>query len=58
MTERLTLRYRTMIADHDQLLASAGASVTGHEFHRTTVEPCRGAAAAWLVDGEPAGFLS
>jgi cobyrinic acid a,c-diamide synthase len=56
MTERLTLRYRTMIADHDQLLARAGASVTGHEFHRTAVEPCRGAAAAWLVDGEPAGF--
>ena len=30
--------------------------MTGHEFHRTAVEPCRGAAAAWLVDGEPAGF--
>jgi cobyrinic acid a,c-diamide synthase len=56
MTERLTLRYRTMIADHDQLVAEAGASVTGHEFHRTTVEPCHGTAAAWLVDGEPTGF--
>jgi cobyrinic acid a,c-diamide synthase len=56
MTERLTLRYRTMIADHDQLLASAGTSVTGHEFHRTTIEPCHGAAAAWLVDSEPTGF--
>ena len=56
MTERLTLRYRTMVADHDQLLAPAGAEVTGHEFHRTTVEPRHGAAAAWLVDGEPAGF--
>ena len=34
----------------------AGDSVTGHEFHRTTVEPRHGAAAAWLVDGEPIGF--
>jgi cobyrinic acid a,c-diamide synthase len=56
MTKRLTLRYRTMIADHDQLLAPAGVSVTGHEFHRTTVEPRRRHAAAWLVDGEPTGF--
>ncbi len=56
MTERLTLRYQTMIADHDQLLAPAGAEVTGHEFHRTTVEPRHGAAAAWLLNGEPAGF--
>ena len=56
MTERLTLRYRSMIADHDHLLAGAGASVTGHEFHRTRIEPRHGAAAAWLVDGESAGF--
>ena len=56
MTERLTLRYQTMIADHDQLLAPAGRAVTGHEFHRTTVEPRHGAAAAWLLNGEPAGF--
>jgi cobyrinic acid a,c-diamide synthase len=56
MTERLTLRYQTMIADQDQLLAAAGAEVHGHEFHRTAVEPRHGAAAAWLVNGEPAGF--
>jgi cobyrinic acid a,c-diamide synthase len=56
MTERLTLCYQTMIADHDQLLAPGGRAVTGHEFHRTTVEPRHGAAAAWLVNGEPAGF--
>jgi cobyrinic acid a,c-diamide synthase len=56
MTKRLTLRYRTMIADHDQLLAPSGVSATGHEFHRTAVEPCRGHAAAWLVNGEPSGF--
>jgi cobyrinic acid a,c-diamide synthase len=56
MTERLTLSYRTGTADHDQLLAPAGVSVTGHEFHRTMVEPRRGHAAAWLVNGEPTGF--
>jgi cobyrinic acid a,c-diamide synthase len=56
MTARLTLRYHTLIADHDQLLVPAGASVTGHEFHRTTVDPPRGQAAAWRVNGEPTGF--
>ena len=56
MTERLTLRYRAMTTGHDQLLARAGVSVTGHEFHRTTVQPCSGVAAAWRVDGEPTGF--
>jgi cobyrinic acid a,c-diamide synthase len=56
MTERLTLGYRTVVADHDHLLAPGGAQVAGHEFHRTTVEPSAGPAAAWLVDGEPAGF--
>jgi cobyrinic acid a,c-diamide synthase len=56
MTKRLMLRYRTMIADHDQLLAEAGAAMTGHEFHRTTVEPRHGETPAWLVDGEAVGF--
>ncbi len=56
MTDRLTLRYRKMAADHDQLLARTGTWVTGHEFHRTAAEPRHGAAAAWLVDGEPDGF--
>ena len=56
MSKRLTLSYRTMIADHDQLLAAAGVQLTGHEFHRTTIEPDSGVAPAWLVDGEPIGF--
>jgi cobyrinic acid a,c-diamide synthase len=56
MTERLTLGYRTGVADHDHLLARGGAQVAGHEFHRTTVEPSLGPAAAWLFDAEPAGF--
>jgi cobyrinic acid a,c-diamide synthase len=58
MTDRLTLRYRSMTADHDHLLASSGTTVTGHEFHRTSVEPRHGEAAAWSVDGEPIGFSS
>ena len=56
MTQRLTLRYRSLLADHDHLLAPEGGRVTGHEFHRTAVEPLRGDRAAWLVDGEHAGF--
>ncbi len=56
MTPKLTLRYQTMIADHDQLLAVAGTRVTGHEFHRTQVTPRSGARTAWLVDGQPVGF--
>jgi cobyrinic acid a,c-diamide synthase len=56
MTQRLTLSYRTVHADHDHLLAAGGAQVTGHDFHRTTVEPSHGPAAAWLMDGEPMGF--
>ena len=56
MTPRLTLRYRTAVADHDHLLAAAG-----EPGHRARVPPHRGRAAsadsaAWLVDGEPAGF--
>ena len=58
MTDRLTLRYRTPVADHDHLLAAAGRRVTGHEFHRTVVEPAYGDRPAWLVDGEPVGFAT
>ena len=58
MSSRLTLRYRTPVAGHDHLLAPAGTRVTGHEFHRTVVEPSSGAAAAWLVDGTPSGFAA
>ena len=58
MTDRLALRYRTPVAGRDQLLAAAGRRVTGHEFHRTVVEPPAGDVPAWLVDGEPSGFAS
>ena len=56
MTPRLTLGYRTAVADHDHLLGVAGRRVTGHEFHRTTVEPVAGDLPAWLIDGQPVGF--
>jgi cobyrinic acid a,c-diamide synthase len=56
MTRRLTLGYRTAVADHDHLLAEAGRRVTGHDFHRTAVEPSAGASAGWLVDGCRVGF--
>jgi cobyrinic acid a,c-diamide synthase len=56
MTGRLTLSYRTAVADHDHLLAVAGRRVTGHDFHRTSVEPPAGASAGWLVDGRRVGF--
>ena len=32
--------------------------MTGHEFHRTVVEPAYGERPAWLVDGDPAGFAT
>jgi cobyrinic acid a,c-diamide synthase len=56
MTPKLTLRYQTLLAAEDQLLAARGARVTGHEFHRTHVEPAAGQDEAWLVDGHRVGF--
>ncbi|HYI54473.1 MAG TPA: cobyrinate a,c-diamide synthase [Microlunatus sp.] len=56
MTPRLTLGYRTAVADHDHLLGAAGRRVTGHEFHRTTVTPTAGAPPGWLLDGVGDGF--
>ncbi|MGI3783264.1 MAG: cobyrinate a,c-diamide synthase, partial [Janthinobacterium lividum] len=56
MTPRLTLSYQTLVAPADGLLGPAGTRATGHEFHRTTVTPERGASAAWLADGQAYGF--
>jgi cobyrinic acid a,c-diamide synthase len=52
----LTLSYRTVITHRDQLLAAAGSQLTGHEFHRTAVEPRSAATPAWVVNDEPSGF--
>jgi cobyrinic acid a,c-diamide synthase len=56
MTPQLTLSYRAIIADHDHLLARAGTRLTGHEFHRTTIDPPHRVPAAWLADGKQVGF--
>jgi cobyrinic acid a,c-diamide synthase len=39
MTDRLTLGYRAATAVHDGPVAAAGATLRGHEFHYSHVEP-------------------
>jgi len=56
MTPRLTLAYRTVVAPVDHLLATAGTRVSGHEFHRTTVDPTGDS--AWVGPNGPMGFAS
>jgi cobyrinic acid a,c-diamide synthase len=64
MTGRLALGYRDAVALVDSHVAPAGARVTGHEFHRTSVTPRSGlladrrAEAAWAWRGaDPEGFV-
>ncbi|GAA4356524.1 cobyrinate a,c-diamide synthase [Angustibacter luteus] len=47
MTGRLTLGYRRAEAERGSPAAPAGEQVSGHEFHRTRVEPPHGPDAAW-----------
>ncbi|QFZ22681.1 cobyrinate a,c-diamide synthase [Saccharothrix syringae] len=51
MTPRLTLGYRDAVAPHDSVLARAGARITGHEFHRTSLSVPHGATPAWRWRG-------
>lgn len=46
-TERLTLGYREASALSESSVHSAGEQVTGHEFHRTTVDFARSYQPAW-----------
>ncbi len=48
---RLTLGYRDAVAVGDSVLYRAGDRVTGHEFHRSTVEPGAAPAWGWRADG-------
>jgi cobyrinic acid a,c-diamide synthase len=48
-TPRLTLGYRDAVAPADSSLHPAGRRVTGHEFHRTTVEFTDPVQPAWLM---------
>ena len=56
MTPRLTLSYPSVTAPADSLLTREGETVTGHEFHRTHVDPVAGPTAAWAIDDVPTGF--
>ena len=58
MTDGLTLRYPEVPALSDSLLTRAGERISGHEFHRTVVDPVAGDRPAWKLDGEPVGFTS
>lgn len=50
-TPRLTLGYRDAVAAVDSALFATGQRVTGHEFHRTTVEFRDPVEPAWLMPG-------
>ncbi|MFL0291265.1 cobyrinate a,c-diamide synthase [Mycobacterium sp. SMC-18] len=50
-TERLTLGYRDAVATVDSSMHTAGERVTGHEFHRTTVEFTEQQQPAWVFRG-------
>lgn len=56
MTPRLSLGYRQATAPTDTLLAAAGTTLTGHEFHRTTTSPGSGTSSAWSWGDQPEGF--
>jgi len=59
MTDRLTLGYREARATHDSPLAEENASVRGHEFHYSAVEPGAGENPAWDLAGRGAeGFMA
>lgn len=50
-TERLTLGYRDAVALADSSVHAAGERVTGHEFHRTTVQFADEHPPAWVFRG-------
>ncbi|MDT9594258.1 cobyrinate a,c-diamide synthase [Nocardioides zeae] len=50
MSPRLTLAYRSATSTEPTLLGRPGETVTGHEFHRTRVEPAAGGTPAWVLE--------
>jgi cobyrinic acid a,c-diamide synthase len=59
MTDRLTLGYREARVSTSSPLAEEGASVRGHEFHYSSVEPGAGERPAWELAGRGAeGFVA
>ena len=58
MTDRLTLGYREARALSDSPLTERGATVRGHEFHYSKVDPSTGGSPAWELAGRGAeGFV-
>jgi cobyrinic acid a,c-diamide synthase len=53
-TDHLTLGYRDAVAVTDSSLHAAGERITGHEFHRTTVEFSDSYQPAWVYSGNHA----
>lgn len=50
-TDYLTLGYRDAVAVTDSSVHAAGERITGHEFHRTTVEFADSYPPAWVYQG-------
>ena len=57
MTGTLTLGYRDATAASGSILAAAGTTVRGHEFHRTMLSPAHSPAPAWTFAGRSEGFV-
>lgn len=57
-TERLTLGYRDAVAPTESAVHVAGARVTGHEFHRTSVTFARTYDPAWAFRGTGGGSVA
>ncbi|MGP4018217.1 cobyrinate a,c-diamide synthase [Saccharopolyspora sp. 5N708] len=55
MSPRLVLGYRDAVAAADSALFAEGARVSGHEFHRTVLEPAHGPRPAWHWRGAGGG---
>lgn len=51
MSPRLVLGYRDAVAAADSVLFAEGARVSGHEFHRTVLEPGSGSPPGWIWRG-------
>ncbi len=59
MTGRLKLGYREATALTDSPIADRGATVHGHEFHYSAVEPSAGSSPAWEMSGRGVeGFVA
>lgn len=56
MTSQLTLSYGKLQAPGDNVLAAAGTVVTGHEFHRATMDPAGDN--GWITETGATGFGS